>query len=105
MSPADVQRRTAAKATSAGIALLVAESPAQRSFEDAAAEQTADVAVVVVEGSCSWRVAESATDFADAGLEDPRRKARSWAAAASRRLFATCVFGHTAMNSEIGLVP
>lgn len=107
VSPADVQRQTAVEATSAGIALLVGETLTQGSCEDVGARRTAGVAVDVVVGgggSCSWPVAEFATGFAGAGLEDPRWKVRSWAVVASSRLLVTSALGHMATNPYIGLV-
>lgn len=74
-----------------------------------AAERIADAAaaavvVVAVGGSCSWRPAGFATGFA-AALGRSKRKARSWAVAASDcSLLATSAPGHMAMKPGIGLV-
>ena len=112
MSLVNFRLQIAVEATSAGTALFAAESPAKSSSEDVAAERIADAAaaaaaVVVVAGggSCSWRPAGFATDFAAAELESSKRKARSWAVAASDcNLLATSAPGHMAMKPDIGLV-
>ena len=110
MSLVNFRLQIAVEATSAGTALFAAESPAKSSSEDVAAERIADAAaaavvVVAVGGSCSWRPAGFATDFAAAELERSKRKARSWAVAASDcNLLATSAPGHMAMKPDIGLV-
>lgn len=109
MSLVNFRLQIAVEATSAGTALFAAESPAKSSSEDVAAERIADAAaavvVVAVGGSCSWRPAGFATDFAAAELESSKRKARSWAVAASDcSLLATSAPGHMAMKPGIGLV-
>ena len=110
MSLVNFRLQIAVEATSAGTALFAAESPAKSSSEDVAAERIADAAaaavvVVAVGGSCSWRPAGFATDFAAAELESSKRKARSWAVAASDcNLLATSAPGHMAMKPDIGLV-
>ena len=109
MSLVNFRLQIAVEATSAGTALFAAESPAKSSSEDVAAERIADAAavVLVVAGGgscCSWRPAGFATGFA-AALGRSKRKARSWAVAASDcSLLATSAPGHMAMKPNIGPV-